>query len=90
MKHFRVLQYETVDDLAKAVEHALNDSWELAGQMFTADRGFDLGDCYNQPIIKTTPDRPGRWDECANSNCRKSHTQGSNYCDEHKPAFAEG
>ena len=59
MKHYRILSNKKVDDLATEVQIAINDGWEIAGAIFIYDSSFDARPLFNQPIIKTTTDRPG-------------------------------
>ena len=50
MKHFKILQYEDVDELAEAVEKALNDGWELHGLIFVTPPSMMDHTKYNQAI----------------------------------------
>ena len=83
MKHFKVLQYESVDKLADAVEVAINDGWDVAGQMFVSISGFDHGQRYNQPIIKTSRGDYSGWKDCISPECNDPCIEGSNYCKSH-------
>lgn len=80
MKHYRILESKNVDGLAEQVETAINDGWEIAGNVFTTDApGFF------QPILKITADRTLQWRDCVKEGCNDPTDRDSNYCAQHKP-----
>jgi len=58
MKNYKILTAKGVDELAEAVTIALNDGWELVGDVFIGKSSFDERQRFNQAIIKTVVDRP--------------------------------
>jgi hypothetical protein len=51
MKHYRILSATNEDTLAEYVEKAINDGWELIGDL-KIDGSEHLGPTFYQPIIK--------------------------------------
>ena len=60
MKNYRILSATNVDTLAEYIETAINDGWELRGDVFKthSHESSPDGAMVNQPIIKVTADRP--------------------------------
>lgn len=77
MKNYRILSATKVDKLAEYVETAINDGWELRGDVFIV-KGM-----VNQSIIKITTARPSMWSDCREPGCNEPTEHGSHYCLEH-------
>ena len=82
MKNYRILTNKKVDDLAAEVEIAINDGWEIAGRVFMYKSDFGL--MFNQPIIKTTTDRPLVSSDCHVENCNEPAIRETKYCHFHQ------
>ena len=79
MKHFKVLRYADIDELAEAVEIAINDGWELHGPIIPSQL------YYNQAITKVSREDYKGWKDCVKPGCNEYTVRGSNYCNQHKP-----
>lgn len=84
MKHFKVLQYHDIDELAAAIEVAINDGWDLVGQMFVAPPTMMAMASYNQAITKTSRGEYKGWMDCIKPKCNEPTEEESVYCKEHR------
>ena len=79
MRHYRILTAGEPDELAAAVETAINDGWELTGLMTEYIEQEYGKQTFAQAIIKTSADRPSRWASCRTPGCNEPIVR-DNFC----------